>query len=106
MRAWGDLGYDLVKFLTKVYAMPTVSIYEAKARLSALIEAGARGEEVVITNRNRPVARLIPTTPRRERPVFGSAKAAVDRSGLTEADIERALAPLAGEELRDEWGID
>ena len=96
----------MVKFMTKVRAMPTVSIYEAKARLSALIEAVTRGEEVVITNRNRPVARLVATTPRRERPVFGSAKAAFDRSGLTEADIERALAPLNEEELPDEWGID
>ena len=86
--------------------MPTVSICEAKARLSALIEAVGRGEEVVITNGNRPVARLVPTTPRRERPVFGSAKAAFDRSGLTEVDIERALAPLGEEELRNEWGIE
>ena len=85
--------------------MQSVNIYEAKTRLSALIQAVERGEEVVITNRNRPVARLVPVNPPRERPVFGSAKAAFDRSGLTEADIEKALAPMTEDELR-EWGID
>ena len=43
--------------------MRSVSIYEAKTRLSALIQAVERGEEVVITNRNRPVARLVPAAP-------------------------------------------
>ena len=40
--------------------MRSVNIYEAKTRLSALIQAVERGEEIVITNRNRPVARLVP----------------------------------------------
>ena len=85
--------------------MQSVSIYEAKTRLSALIQAVERGEEIVITNRNRPVARLVPMAPPRERPVFGSAKAAFERSGLTREDIKKALAPMSEEELR-EWGID
>jgi hypothetical protein len=37
-------------------------------------------------------------------PSFGSAKEAYDRSGLTEEDIDRALAPMSDEELR-EWCI-
>jgi prevent-host-death family protein len=85
--------------------MHAVSIYEAKTRLSALIQAVERGEEVVITNRNRPVARLVPVAPPLEKPVFGSAKVAFDRSGLTEEDIAKALAPMSDEELA-EWGID
>ena len=85
--------------------MQSVNIHEAKTRLSARIQAVERGEEVVITNHNRPVARLVPFTPSRERPVFGSAKAAFERSGLTEADIEKALAPMTEDELR-EWVID
>lgn len=85
--------------------MTTVSIYEAKTRLSALIQAVERGEEVVITNRNRPVARLVAAAPVRERPVFGSAREAFERSGLTEEDIAKALAPMSEAELR-EWGID
>ena len=59
--------------------MQSVSIYEAKTRLSALIQAVESGEEVVITNRNRPVARLVPAGPPRERPVYGAAREAFER---------------------------
>jgi prevent-host-death family protein len=49
-------------------AMDTVNIYEAKTRLSALVERAAAGEEIVIAKNGRPVARLVPlarrTTPR------------------------------------------
>ena len=37
-----------------------VTIYEAKARLSELIAAVERGEEVIIARRDKPVARLNP----------------------------------------------
>lgn len=40
--------------------MVEVNIHEAKTQLSRLIEAVLRGEEVVISKRNRPVARLVP----------------------------------------------
>ncbi len=39
--------------------MGAYSIAEAKAQLSALIEAVERGEEVVITKRGKPVARVL-----------------------------------------------
>jgi antitoxin (DNA-binding transcriptional repressor) of toxin-antitoxin stability system len=38
--------------------MQTVSVAEAKAHLSALLDAVEAGEEVVITRRGRPAARL------------------------------------------------
>jgi prevent-host-death family protein len=53
--------------------MLSVKIYEAKAKPSALVQVVERGKEVIITNRNRPVARLVPAQALRERPVFGSA---------------------------------
>jgi len=37
-----------------------VNILEAKNRLSQLIKAAQRGEDVVIANRGEPVARLVP----------------------------------------------
>lgn len=40
--------------------MIQVNIYEAKTHLSRLIQAVLAGEEVVITKRNQPVARLAP----------------------------------------------
>ncbi len=38
----------------------TVGAYEAKTHLASLLRQVARGKEVVITKRDRPVARLIP----------------------------------------------
>ena len=40
--------------------MNTVGIFEAKNRLSELVERAARGEEIVITRRGEQVARLMP----------------------------------------------
>ena len=37
-----------------------MNIHEAKTQLSRLINAVLRGEEVVISRRNQPVARLVP----------------------------------------------
>jgi prevent-host-death family protein len=41
--------------------MTAVSIKEAKAKLSELIHKLKPGDEVIITDKNVPVARLIPT---------------------------------------------
>lgn len=38
----------------------TVSLYEAKTTLSALVERAAQGEEIVIAKSGRPKARLVP----------------------------------------------
>ena len=40
--------------------MTTIGIVEAKNRLSELVERAARGEEIIITRRGEPVARLLP----------------------------------------------
>ena len=40
--------------------MIKVNIHEAKTQLSRLIQAVLAGEEVIISRRNEPVARLVP----------------------------------------------
>lgn len=40
-----------------------VNIYEAKTRLSSLLDQAQRGEEVVIARAGKPVARLTPIAP-------------------------------------------
>ncbi len=40
--------------------MIDVGIFEAKRRLSELVDRAGRGEEIVITRRGQPVARLLP----------------------------------------------
>jgi prevent-host-death family protein len=41
-------------------AKRVVNVYEAKTRLSELIERAARGEEIVIAKAGTPKARLVP----------------------------------------------
>lgn len=38
----------------------TVSLYEAKTKLSSLVERAAEGEEIVISKSGKPKARLVP----------------------------------------------
>ena len=55
--------------------MKRVQIAEAKAHLSALVERVEAGEEIVITRRSKPVARLVaePQTRRAAVDVFRAA---------------------------------
>jgi len=47
--------------------MATVTAFEAKTRFGELLDRVAKGEEVVITRHDKPVARLVPEgAPRRE----------------------------------------
>jgi prevent-host-death family protein len=41
-----------------------INIYEAKTRLSQLVDRAANGEEIVIARAGRPVARLVAWRPR------------------------------------------
>ncbi len=74
--------------------MRTVSLSEAKARLSELLAAVERGEEVVITRHGRPWARLAP--------VGETVRLGTFRS-LGPLDWEAFNAPLPEEEL-SAWG--
>jgi len=60
----------------------TVNLYEAKTRLSRLVEEAAKGEEIVIAKAGRPLARLVPmgrsTKPRTPGPWKGRVVIAAD----------------------------
>jgi len=49
--------------------MASVTAFEAKTRFGRLLERVARGEEVLITKHEKPVARLVPEGPRSNRQV-------------------------------------
>lgn len=40
--------------------MQPINLYEAKTRLSQLVDAAQKGEEVIIARYGKPVARLVP----------------------------------------------
>jgi prevent-host-death family protein len=47
--------------------MSEVGTFEAKNKLSELLTRAERGEEVVITRRGRPIAKLVPFDSNRDR---------------------------------------
>jgi prevent-host-death family protein len=51
-----------------IMTMLMVNIADAKARLSEYLDAVAQGEQVIICNRNRPVAELRAIAPARTAP--------------------------------------
>jgi len=81
--------------------MKSIGIYEAKSRLSELVEQAEAGQEITITRRGRPVAKLVP------------AKAGVEVDRKAVMDEIRAFSKtvklkkkLTLRELREaiEWG--
>ena len=56
--------------------MSKVTAFEAKTRFGELLERVSRGEEVVITRHNRPVAKLVPIAP--SAPDAAARRAAVN----------------------------
>lgn len=75
----------------------TIGAYEAKTHLSSLLERVEAGEAFTITKHGRPVARLVPAAPARDR--------AAIRAAIEEILAFRAgnrLAGLSWKELRDD----
>ena len=56
--------------------MSQLDMAEAKTQLQELLEIALQGEEVVITQGDRPIAKLVPLVPLTEKPrrQFGSMK--------------------------------
>jgi prevent-host-death family protein len=52
----------------------TVNIYEAKTKLSKLVDEAAQGEDVIIARNGKPVARLTPLKPEKLPARFGLLK--------------------------------
>jgi len=74
-----------------------ISVADAKNRLSALLLDVARGEEITITKRGVPVAKLVPVTPR-----FDRDKARRAAAGLLELSRGTRLGGLKIKTLIDE----
>ena len=73
----------------------TINIYEAKTKLSQLVERAAAGEEIVIAKAGRPRARLVPLQVRNEprKPGFWKGKIWIseDFDDPLPEDIQRAF---------------
>ena len=75
--------------------MESIGLFEAKTHLSELIARAERGEEVVITRHNKPVARLVPmgrapgTDPQRQLSALQGLQAfePIDVPGISLAEL-------------------
>lgn len=73
----------------------TVNIYEAKSKLSQLVERAAAGEEIVIAKAGRPRAKLVPLQvgqePRKPGCLKGKIWISEDFDDPLPEDIQRAF---------------
>jgi prevent-host-death family protein len=73
-----------------------VNVYEAKTKLSALLDKALAGEEVVIARAGKPVARLTPIAP------AAGTRSGVRFGGIPSARLKLApdfYAPLTDDDL-------
>jgi prevent-host-death family protein len=75
--------------------MIEVGAFEAKNKLSALLDRVEQGEEIIITRHGRPVARLVPSTEGIDR---SQVQAALQR--MRDRAAQAGLGPLDWETLK------
>jgi prevent-host-death family protein len=78
--------------------MEAVAVYEAKTRLSELLDAVQAGEEVTITRRGVAVARLVPAAAKAGR------KRAVDEAAAKRERIAQAVREMHALTRNIDWG--
>lgn len=78
--------------------MPKVTALEAKTRLGELLDRVSRGEEIVITRHDKPVARLVPEG----RPSLQGVRQAVHDLRELRLEIARRTRtkPISDREIR------
>jgi prevent-host-death family protein len=77
--------------------MATVTAFEAKTRFGELLERVSKGEEVVITRHDKPVARLVPEGVQRQDDVRRSVGGLLD---LQQRIRRRTKARLTDRQVR------
>jgi prevent-host-death family protein len=77
--------------------MAQITAFEAKSRFDELLDRVSRGEEIIITRHNKPIARLVPENAQR----FDEVRRAVE--GLRELQQRirrRSASRLSNREVR------
>ncbi len=78
--------------------MTTYSIRELRAKAGQILDSLAEGEEVIITRRGKPCARLAPIAPGAETPLTPLQEKYVHLPNLSFEEIQRHRA-----EMNDAW---
>lgn len=77
--------------------MTHVNVAEVKSRLSYYLRLATSGEKVIICDRNKPVAELVPI-PRTIDRARRAAAFGMFAGGMSEAELQEALRPMTDEE--------
>lgn len=84
--------------------MKTVGIRELRQQASAVIARVVEGESVVISDRGRPVARLVPLSPTRYETLRDQGRVRLPKSGIAALPQAKKAGHLTSTlaDLRDE----
>jgi prevent-host-death family protein len=77
--------------------MATITAFEAKTRFGELLDRVSRGEEIVITRHDKPVARIVPEGRSNLEDV---SRAVEEAFALRRAMKKRGVKPLSQREIR------
>ena len=77
--------------------MGNVSIADAKARLSELVDRAAGGERVRITRRGKPVAEIVPVATQRKRVDVAAVRAMLAGTGRQQEPARRFVRRMRDE---------
>lgn len=86
--------------------MIQVNVHEAKTRLSELMAAASRGEDVVIAKAGVPQVRLLPHSASAETAAARESALGMWAGRYDDAAIDALLAPLTPTELALFYGTD
>jgi prevent-host-death family protein len=77
----------------------TLNLYEAKTQLSALVDAAAAGDEIIIAKNGQPMAKLGPIQPVRRKPGRLKGKIWISKDfDAPMAEIEAAFEAAANDD--------
>lgn len=77
--------------------MESVNIYDAKTRLSQLVDKAAAGEDVIVSRNGKPLVRITALAPAKRRITFGVLKGKVKIAPDFDAPLpDDVLAEFAG----------
>ncbi len=71
--------------------METVNIYEAKTRLSQLVDKAAAGEDVVVSRNGKPLVRITALTSEKRPIKFGVLKGKVKIAADFDAPLPKSV---------------
>ena len=77
----------------------TIGLFEAKTHLSELVARAERGDEIIITRHNRPVARIVPVA---AMPLFDAErrrKAVAEMQRVGRQVAKRTGQPITADEI-------